>query len=210
MFESSKFTSDFNQRNWEQILCNEENDVKFSMNKYLSKIDSLLDTHPKSHQKITYNKLSLITENPLPYQRLVWDFRKANHISIRKEIELIIYFPTKMYEKKSSSLAKHWWIHFPVTFQIEMWDLMAKIHQVWLKKWRIKLLKNNWLYKLYITIGGNLEKEKTEKRKIKHHNDFFKKLSDLLVHISLFQKHSLKIQISCLIWARTIVTFRQL
>ena len=89
MFESSKFTSDFNQRNWEQILCNKENDVKFSMNKYLSKIDSLLDTQPKSHQKITYNKLSLITENPLPYQRLVWDFRKANHISIRKEIELI-------------------------------------------------------------------------------------------------------------------------
>ena len=60
-----------------------------SMNKYLSKIDSLLDTHPNSHQKITYNKLSLITENPLQYQRLVWDFRKANHISIRKEIEVI-------------------------------------------------------------------------------------------------------------------------
>ena len=44
-FESSKFISDFNQINWAQILCNEENDVNFSMNKYLSKIDSLLDTH---------------------------------------------------------------------------------------------------------------------------------------------------------------------
>ena len=44
-FESSKFISDFNQINWEEILCSEENDVTFSMNKYLSKIDSLLDTH---------------------------------------------------------------------------------------------------------------------------------------------------------------------
>ena len=33
-FESSKFISDFNQRNWEQILCNDKNDV-----------NSLLDTH---------------------------------------------------------------------------------------------------------------------------------------------------------------------
>ena len=43
--ESSKFISDFNQINWEQILYNEDNDVNFSMNKYLSKIYSLLDTH---------------------------------------------------------------------------------------------------------------------------------------------------------------------
>ena len=43
-FESSKFISDSNQINWEQILCIEENDVNFSMNKYLPKIDSLLDT----------------------------------------------------------------------------------------------------------------------------------------------------------------------
>ena len=43
--ESSECISDFNQINWEQILCNENNDVNFSMNEYLSKIDSLLDTH---------------------------------------------------------------------------------------------------------------------------------------------------------------------
>ena len=30
-FESSKFSSDNNQINWEQILCNENNDVNFSM-----------------------------------------------------------------------------------------------------------------------------------------------------------------------------------
>ena len=45
-FESSKFISDLNQINWEEILYNGEKDVNFSMNEYLSKIDSLLDTHP--------------------------------------------------------------------------------------------------------------------------------------------------------------------
>ena len=34
-FESNKCISDFNQLNWEQILCNEENDVNFSVNKYV-------------------------------------------------------------------------------------------------------------------------------------------------------------------------------
>ena len=43
-FESSKFIFDFNQ-NWEQILYNENNDVNFSLNEYLSKVDSLLDAH---------------------------------------------------------------------------------------------------------------------------------------------------------------------
>ena len=30
---------------WEQVLCSEKSDVKFSMNQYLSKIDRLLETH---------------------------------------------------------------------------------------------------------------------------------------------------------------------
>ena len=37
-FEISKFISDFNQINWEQILYNENNDDNFSMNEYLSKL----------------------------------------------------------------------------------------------------------------------------------------------------------------------------
>ena len=53
-FESTKFISDFNQTNWKQILYNEENDVNFSMNEYLSKIDSLLEItmqHLKNSRK---------------------------------------------------------------------------------------------------------------------------------------------------------------
>ena len=42
-FESNKFNSDFDQRDWEQILWSEKSDVNFSMNQYLSEIDSLLE-----------------------------------------------------------------------------------------------------------------------------------------------------------------------
>ena len=44
-FESHKSISDFNQTDWEQILCTEKTDVNFSINQYLSKIDSLLEIH---------------------------------------------------------------------------------------------------------------------------------------------------------------------
>ena len=43
--ESNKFISDFDQTDWEQILCSKKTDVNFSMNQYLSKIDTLLETH---------------------------------------------------------------------------------------------------------------------------------------------------------------------
>ena len=60
-FESSKFISDLNQINWGQILYNEENDINFSMNKYLSKLDSLLDTHAPI-KKINKNELKFLTK----------------------------------------------------------------------------------------------------------------------------------------------------
>ena len=44
-FESNKFISDFDQADWEQILCSEKRNVNFSMNQHLSKIDRLLETH---------------------------------------------------------------------------------------------------------------------------------------------------------------------
>ena len=40
----NKFISDFDQIDWEQTLYNKKN-VNFSMNRYLSKIDSTLETH---------------------------------------------------------------------------------------------------------------------------------------------------------------------
>ena len=60
-FEGSKFIADFNQINWEQILCNEENNVNLSMNEYLSKIDSFLDTHAPM-KKPSKKELKLVTK----------------------------------------------------------------------------------------------------------------------------------------------------
>ena len=59
--ESSKFISDFNLINWKQMLCNKENAVNFSMNKYLSKIDSLLDTHAP-FKKLNKKELKFLTK----------------------------------------------------------------------------------------------------------------------------------------------------
>ena len=45
-----------------QILYNEENDVNFTMNKYLSKIDSLLDAHAP-FKKLNKKKLKFLTKS---------------------------------------------------------------------------------------------------------------------------------------------------
>ena len=59
--ESSKSISDFSQINWEQISYKEENDVNFSMNEYLSKIDRLLDTHAPI-KKLNKKELNFLTK----------------------------------------------------------------------------------------------------------------------------------------------------
>ena len=77
-FESSKFISDFNQINWEQILYNSENDVKFSMNEYLSKIDSLLNAHAH-FKKFNKKELKFLTK-PWITQGLQNSIKKKNNI----------------------------------------------------------------------------------------------------------------------------------
>ena len=76
--ESSKFIYDFNQINWEQILYNEENDVNFSVNEYLSKIDSLLDTHTPI-KKLNKRKLKFFTK-PWITKGLQNSIKKKNNI----------------------------------------------------------------------------------------------------------------------------------
>ena len=44
-FESNKFISHSGQADWVQILCSKKSNVNFLVNQYLSKIDSLLETH---------------------------------------------------------------------------------------------------------------------------------------------------------------------
>ena len=77
-FEISKFISDFNQIKWEQILYNENNDVNFSMNEYLSKIDSLLDAHAPI-KKINKKELEFLTK-PWITEGLKNSIKKKNNI----------------------------------------------------------------------------------------------------------------------------------
>ena len=51
--------------------------------------------HVNCHHQITYCKLHLKTEYLSPYQRLVWNFKKANISSIRKAIITAILFFNK-------------------------------------------------------------------------------------------------------------------
>ena len=77
-FESSKFIFDFNQIYWEQILYNTENDVNFSMNEYLPKIDSLLDTHAP-FKKLKKKELKFLTK-PWITQGFQNSIKKKNSI----------------------------------------------------------------------------------------------------------------------------------
>ena len=45
--------------------------------------------HPKCHYQIIHCKLNLKVVYPPSYQRLVWDFKRANIDAIRKAIKLI-------------------------------------------------------------------------------------------------------------------------
>ena len=76
-FESNKFISDFDQTDWEQILCSEKSDVNLSMNQYLSKIDSLLETHAPL-KKLNKKELKFLTK-PWITQGLQNSIKKKNN-----------------------------------------------------------------------------------------------------------------------------------
>ena len=45
--------------------------------------------HPNCHHNITFRKVSLRTTYPPPYRKLVWNFKRANILSIRKTIKMV-------------------------------------------------------------------------------------------------------------------------
>ena len=45
-----------------------------------------LSLHPNCHHQVTYAKFSLKTHYPLPYEREIWHYGKANVDHIRKAI----------------------------------------------------------------------------------------------------------------------------
>ena len=45
-----------------------------------------LSLHPNCHHQITFSRYNLIVEYPPPYERLVWDYNKANTKSIKQAL----------------------------------------------------------------------------------------------------------------------------
>ena len=59
--------------------------------------------HANCHHRITYCKLKLKTDYPTPYQRLVWNFKKANITSIRRATHILnwgfLFFNKSVHEQ---------------------------------------------------------------------------------------------------------------
>ena len=73
-----KFISDFDQIDWEQIFFSEKSDVNWSMNQYLSRIDSLLETHVPL-KKLNKKELKFLTK-PWITQGLQNSIKKKNNV----------------------------------------------------------------------------------------------------------------------------------
>ena len=61
--------------------------------------------HSHCHHHITYCKLNLSTDYPPPYERLVWDYNRANVEGIKKSIESVnweVMFSNKIVHKQVS------------------------------------------------------------------------------------------------------------
>ena len=63
--------------------------------------------NPKCHHQITYCKLNLNIKYPPPYQRLVWDYKRANVESIKRSIELVNWETIFQFTNRFPSSMKH-------------------------------------------------------------------------------------------------------
>ena len=54
--------------------------------------------HPNCHHHIVHSRFNLNIYYPLPYQRLIWDYKKADSIKIRKALEKVNW--ERLFDKK--------------------------------------------------------------------------------------------------------------
>ena len=95
---------------WEHILWTEKSDVNFSMNQYLSKIDSLLEIHAPL-KKLNKKELKFLTK-PWITQGLQNHFKKKNNIYSKfvkcknQKLKEFYHNNYKTYRNVSSTLLK--------------------------------------------------------------------------------------------------------
>ena len=54
--------------------------------------------HPNCHHHIVHSRFNLNIYYPLPYQRLIWDYKKADSTKIRKALEKVNW--ERLFDKK--------------------------------------------------------------------------------------------------------------
>ena len=63
------------------------------------------------HHQIIYFKLNLTIKYPFPYQRLVWDYKRADMESIKRSIELVnwvtLFHNKSLHQQKLDMMNEH-------------------------------------------------------------------------------------------------------
>ena len=147
------------------------------------------------HHQITYCKLNLKIEYPPPYQRLVWNFKKAKNTSIRKAIHTVnwkfLFFNKSVPEQVSifnDTLMNIFSNYIPNKFVI-----IGNTDPPWMtERIKNKMFKKNCIYKSYISNGktaidyqklhdiGSEISQMISKRKKEYYDQLSKKLNDPL------------------------------
>ena len=109
--------------NFDQLIS----EPKLTLFHYSSCTDLIFTNQPKLHHQITHCKLNHNIEYPPQYQRLVWNYKKANTESIKKSIESVnskTLFNKKTVRKQVLSLMKLYLIFFSTLFSNNLLHLM--------------------------------------------------------------------------------------
>ena len=61
--------------------------------------------HPKCHYQIVHSSFNLNIPYPLPYQRLVWDYKKADSNNIRKALDSVNW--ERLFDQKAINVKSY-------------------------------------------------------------------------------------------------------
>ena len=101
-----------------------------------------LSIRSNCHHQITYWKLNLNIKYPPSYERLVWDYNKANFQGIKKSIESVnwkLMFSNKSVHKQVSIFNENQWIYSQTLLQINFQHLMIGTSHRWMILLKVKL-----------------------------------------------------------------------
>ena len=112
--------------------------------------------HSICHHQVTYCKLNLSIEYPLPYERLVWDYIRANIEGIKKSTEFVkleVMFSNKSVHKQVS-IFNDTMINIFSNFTPNKLVIFNDRNPLWMNDFvKSKIKWKNQLYKIYTKNG---------------------------------------------------------